>query len=68
MDVSSAPYARECLSCDVKSRDSDTYCLYNTAKFSTGNSHYVLTCAGPGVPEVSVYSKVRGQLREIFGE
>lgn len=48
----------ECLSCNVKSDSDGVRCLYNLAKFSPGNSHYVLTCAGPGVPDISIYDKV----------
>ncbi|KAH0820104.1 hypothetical protein GEV33_002687 [Tenebrio molitor] len=31
-------------------------CLYNVAEFSEDCSHYVLTCAGPDVPDISVHS------------
>ncbi|CAK9800503.1 Venom dipeptidyl peptidase 4 [Anthophora quadrimaculata] len=47
----------KCLSCGIV-RDTDrNRCLYNTAKFSTDHSHYVLTCAGPGVPDIAVYNR-----------
>ncbi|KOX67434.1 Venom dipeptidyl peptidase 4 [Melipona quadrifasciata] len=45
----------KCLSCGIV-RDTDrNRCLYNTARFSTDHSHYVLTCAGPGVPDIAIY-------------
>ncbi|XP_076230244.1 venom dipeptidyl peptidase 4 isoform X2 [Nomia melanderi] len=46
-----------CLSCDAGREMDRNRCLYNTAKFSTDHSHYVLTCAGPGVPEIAVYDR-----------
>ncbi|XP_076294344.1 venom dipeptidyl peptidase 4 isoform X2 [Lasioglossum baleicum] len=47
-----------CLSCDVvRELDREQKCLYNTAKFSTDHSHYVLTCAGPGVPDITIYNR-----------
>ncbi|CAL7939159.1 unnamed protein product [Xylocopa violacea] len=47
----------KCLSCGIV-RDTDrNRCLYNTAKFSTDHSHYVLTCAGPGVPDIAIYNQ-----------
>ncbi|XP_015112517.1 venom dipeptidyl peptidase 4 isoform X2 [Diachasma alloeum] len=48
--------APECLSCGVKSEADDTYCLYNEAQLSPDKSHYVLTCAGPGIPDISIYN------------
>ena len=48
----------KCLSCNVKGNSDGVRCLYNLAQFSSGNSHYVLTCAGPGVPDISIYDKV----------
>ncbi|KAL2712951.1 venom dipeptidyl peptidase 4 isoform X2 [Vespula squamosa] len=47
----------KCLSCDILRESDSTRCLYNTAKFSTDNSYYVLTCAGPGVPEIFIYNR-----------
>ncbi|XP_014604197.1 PREDICTED: venom dipeptidyl peptidase 4 isoform X1 [Polistes canadensis] len=47
----------KCLSCDILRESDSTRCLYNTAKFSTDNSYYVLTCAGPGVPEIFIYDR-----------
>ncbi|XP_023289115.1 venom dipeptidyl peptidase 4 [Orussus abietinus] len=47
----------ECLSCYIKNKSDGSYCLYNSAKFSLDNSYFVLTCAGPGVPEISIYNE-----------
>ncbi|XP_017885602.1 venom dipeptidyl peptidase 4 isoform X2 [Ceratina calcarata] len=46
-----------CLSCGIVRETDRNRCLYNTAKFSTDHSHYVLTCAGPGVPDIVVYNR-----------
>ncbi|XP_011151258.2 venom dipeptidyl peptidase 4 isoform X3 [Harpegnathos saltator] len=46
-----------CLSCNIVRETDGSRCLYNTAKFSADNSHYVLTCAGPGVPSIAIYNK-----------
>ncbi|KAG7203914.1 hypothetical protein KM043_016937 [Ampulex compressa] len=47
----------KCLSCNII-RDADgNRCLYNFAKFSKDNSHYVLMCVGPGVPDMTIYTK-----------
>nr|XP_023020386.1 venom dipeptidyl peptidase 4 [Leptinotarsa decemlineata] len=47
-----------CFTCDLKSEhNSTTACSYNTAEFSKNSSYYVLTCAGPDVPQVKVFSK-----------
>lgn len=48
-----------CLSCNIVRETDGSRCLYNAAKFSVDNSHYVLTCAGPGVPSIAIYNKVR---------
>lgn len=48
----------KCLSCGIVRETDRNRCLYNTAKFSTDHSHYVLTCAGPGVPDIAIYNKV----------
>lgn len=37
-------------------------CLYNTAEFSEDSSFYVVTCAGPGVPEVKIFTKDHKEL------
>ncbi|XP_012141097.2 venom dipeptidyl peptidase 4 isoform X2 [Megachile rotundata] len=47
----------ECLSCDIVRETDGNRCLYNTAKFSTDHSHYALTCAGPGVPDIAIYNR-----------
>lgn len=46
-----------CLTCNIVREKDGSRCLYNSATFSTDNSHYVLTCAGPGVPDISIYNK-----------
>lgn len=45
-----------CLSCDIRTSLKNESCLYNSAAFSTDFSYYALTCDGPGVPEISLYS------------
>lgn len=57
ISLSSLNVQPKCLSCNVLRESDGTRCLYNTAKFSTDNSYYVLTCAGPGVPEISIYNR-----------
>lgn len=52
----------KCLSCGVKSTYNQTDCLYNVAEFSEDASYYVLTCAGPDVPDVTVYSLEKGKI------
>ncbi|OAD59161.1 Venom dipeptidyl peptidase 4 [Eufriesea mexicana] len=47
-----------CLSCGIVRETDRNRCLYNTAKFSTDHSNYVLTCAGPGVPDIAIYNRV----------
>ncbi|XP_049787513.1 venom dipeptidyl peptidase 4-like isoform X1 [Schistocerca cancellata] len=47
----------KCLSCNAKTRDGNELCLYNKAAFSKKNSYYMLNCAGPDIPEASIYSK-----------
>ncbi|XP_011494919.1 PREDICTED: venom dipeptidyl peptidase 4 isoform X2 [Ceratosolen solmsi marchali] len=47
----------DCLSCKIVNESDGGYCLYNLAEFSKDNSHYVLTCAGPGIPEITIYNK-----------
>lgn len=51
--------SNDCLSCGIKSESDSSYCLYNSAEFSKDNSHYVLTCAGPGIPEITIHNRVR---------
>lgn len=47
----------KCLTCGIVRGTDRKRCLYNTAKFSTDHSHYVLTCAGPGVPDIAIYNR-----------
>jgi dipeptidyl-peptidase-4 len=47
----------DCLSCEIKSEIDGSNCLYNSAEFSKDNFYYVLTCAGPGIPEIGIYSR-----------
>ncbi|XP_076624535.1 venom dipeptidyl peptidase 4 isoform X2 [Colletes latitarsis] len=52
----------KCLSCSIVRETDRSRCLYNTAKFSTDHSHYVLTCAGPGVPDIAIYNRTSSKL------
>ncbi|KYN09341.1 Venom dipeptidyl peptidase 4 [Trachymyrmex cornetzi] len=52
-------YKSTCLTCNIVRESDGSRCLYNSAKFSIDNSHYVVTCAGPGVPDIAIYNKVR---------
>lgn len=54
--VSTVSKEMNCISCKVKSLHSKQGCTYNAAIFSKDSSHYTLNCAGPGVPEISVYA------------
>ncbi|XP_066587909.1 venom dipeptidyl peptidase 4 isoform X2 [Prorops nasuta] len=47
----------KCLSCNTVRETDGSHCLFNSAEFSSDNSHYVLACAGPGVPDISIYTK-----------
>ncbi|GJQ80872.1 hypothetical protein Trydic_g14131 [Trypoxylus dichotomus] len=47
---------RTCLSCDIETDLKKDKCLYNSAKFSTDYSYYAFNCAGPGFPEISLFS------------
>lgn len=55
----------KCLTCGIVRETDRNRCLYNTAKFSTDHSNYVLTCAGPGVPDISIYNRVSGAIVAI---
>ncbi|CAH1108966.1 unnamed protein product [Psylliodes chrysocephalus] len=47
-----------CLSCSLKSKfNSSKDCTYNTAEFSQNKAYYVLNCAGPDVPQISIFTK-----------
>lgn len=56
--VTGAPHAVECLSCKVKNEGGGKNCTYNSAEFSKDQSHYILLCNGPDVPQVTVHNKV----------
>lgn len=45
-----------CISCTLQSINTNKTCTYNGAVFSPDSSHYTLNCAGPGVPEISIYN------------
>nr|CAI5837059.1 unnamed protein product [Callosobruchus analis] len=52
-----------CITCSLKSKHhANLPCAYNRADFSKDASHYVMTCAGPDVPQVSLHAK-NGQLK-----
>nr|CAD7570341.1 unnamed protein product [Timema californicum] len=55
--ATSAPHLATCLSCNVKTSNNDD-CLYCSAEFGESSSHYVFTCLGPGIPQVSLYNRV----------
>lgn len=55
----------KCLTCGIVRETDRNRCLYNTAKFSTDHSNYVLTCAGPGVPDISIYNRVSAAIVAI---
>ncbi|KAJ9586412.1 hypothetical protein L9F63_019941, partial [Diploptera punctata] len=57
-----APNDPQCLSCSVKTVGDNTDCSYTAATFSRNNSYYTLTCAGPGVPEVSLFNSQNERL------
>lgn len=46
----------ECMSCNVRTEIGGDVCLYNSAQYSKDFSYYVLNCAGPGVPEITIHS------------
>ncbi|XP_018579789.1 venom dipeptidyl peptidase 4 isoform X2 [Anoplophora glabripennis] len=54
--------AVQCLTCQ---ENLSTDCSYNSAEFSTDGSYYALTCEGPNVPRVSIYSK-EGQEKAVW--
>ncbi|XP_014247731.1 venom dipeptidyl peptidase 4 isoform X2 [Cimex lectularius] len=51
-----APHKLECISCAHDQTDMGQ-CLYSGATFSKRASYYVLSCAGPVVPEINIYKK-----------
>ncbi|XP_076165408.1 venom dipeptidyl peptidase 4 isoform X2 [Ptiloglossa arizonensis] len=62
MSVHGSDRKPKCLSCSIVRETDRSRCLYNTAKFSTDHSHYVLTCAGPGVPDIAIYNRKSSKL------
>lgn len=54
--VSTITNETNCITCNVTTSTTNSDCLYNSATFSTDFSNYVLSCEGPGVPEISVYN------------
>lgn len=54
----------ECLSCKIKSENKGIPCLYNEAGLSPLKTRYILKCAGPDVPDTSIYNTVK-QLSSI---
>ncbi|CAG2059492.1 unnamed protein product, partial [Timema podura] len=59
--ATSAPHLATCLSCNVKTSNNDD-CLYSSAEFGESSSQYVLTCLGPGIPQVSLYNRSHHQI------
>nr|CAD7204045.1 unnamed protein product [Timema douglasi] len=59
--ATSAPHLATCLSCNVKTSNDDD-CLYCSAEFGESSSHYVFTCLGPGIPQVSLYNRSHHQI------
>ncbi|XP_044001063.1 venom dipeptidyl peptidase 4-like [Aphidius gifuensis] len=53
LDIDPKP---ECLSCNIKSKNKASACLYNEASMSPFNERFVLTCGGPDVPHISIYN------------
>lgn len=45
----------KCISCNKKSSTTKKDCLYNGIIFSPNSTYYTLNCAGPSVPEISIY-------------
>lgn len=43
-----------CVTCKMMTTVRKTNCLMNDAMFSADNSHYVLQCVGPDVPEIAI--------------
>lgn len=54
-DLNSAqPKQAYCITCDFKNDYSED-CNYNSGETSKGSSYYVLTCNGPGIPQVTLH-------------
>lgn len=55
-DLGSAqPKQAYCITCGFKN-DFDEDCNYNSADFSEDSTYYVLTCGGPGIPQVTLHN------------
>ena len=52
-----SPNNHTCLSCAYVTVDKKK-CEYCGASFSNDANYYALTCAGPGVPEATLFTKV----------
>uniref|UniRef100_A0A6A7G5S2 Venom dipeptidyl peptidase 4 n=3 Tax=Hirondellea gigas TaxID=1518452 RepID=A0A6A7G5S2_9CRUS len=54
-DLNSAqPKQAYCITCDFKNDYSED-CNYNSGEPSKGSSYYVLTCNGPGIPQITLH-------------
>ncbi|KAK3858000.1 hypothetical protein Pcinc_035779 [Petrolisthes cinctipes] len=51
---SKQPKQAYCITCGFKN-DFNEDCNYNSAELSEGSTYYVLTCGGPGIPQVTVH-------------
>ncbi|XP_066966101.1 dipeptidyl peptidase 4-like isoform X2 [Macrobrachium rosenbergii] len=51
---SSQPKQAYCITCGFKN-DFGEDCNYNSADFSKESQYYVLTCSGPGIPQVTLH-------------
>lgn len=47
-----------CFTCKIR-HSSDSECLYNEAVMSKDGSYIAISCLGPQVPEIYIYSKVK---------
>uniref|UniRef100_A0A8D8Q543 Venom dipeptidyl peptidase 4 n=1 Tax=Cacopsylla melanoneura TaxID=428564 RepID=A0A8D8Q543_9HEMI len=50
-----------CMTCDLMT-SANQLCRYSGASFSINTSFYVLSCIGPGVPEITLFDKSGKQL------
>lgn len=53
-----SPYTIQCVSCNHRHVVDGSNCTYAGAMFSKDARFYALSCAGPGVPEVTIFDKV----------
>ncbi|KAI5703922.1 hypothetical protein M8J75_000106 [Diaphorina citri] len=51
----------ECITCDLLT-SANQKCSYSGATFSTNVSYYVLSCIGPGIPEITLFDKTGQRL------